>query len=174
MLRVYIAGVYDVLVTPSRIQHTLIHISILRHTKPIVDGTSLCEKSVMATMSTGLGSTYHEATTLHNQVSTVHVTACFRAEHKTGTNDFLWASGTAWFLSASIAIGLLTREEWKSQYWGKIWIIPAVHLLAALTANLFIEPSLLVLSVVVISVGKIPGRMQLTRILMLEGVVVSI
>jgi hypothetical protein len=84
---------HDVLVTPSRIQHTSIHISILRHAKPIIDRTSLCEESATVMMRTRLGSTYHEAATLNDQVSTIHVTACLGAEHKTGTNDFLWASG---------------------------------------------------------------------------------
>jgi hypothetical protein len=45
--------------------------------------------------------------------------------------------------------------------------LPAEHRLEALTAYLLSVSSLLVLSVVVISVGKMPGRMQLTRILIL-------
>lgn len=46
---------------------------------------------------------------------------------------------------------------------------PVVHLLAALTAKFLRVSSLLELSVVVISLGNIPGRMQLTRIFILRG-----
>lgn len=52
--------------------------------------------------------------------------------------------------------------------------IPAVHRFAGFTANFFILSALLVLSVVVIFVGKIPGRMQLTRIFILIDTSLSV